>query len=125
MSTDKKKYYIDNKRFEEVILGYKQDKPKYEGELVEMFRLLFTNIYMSFKFKVDFDDAHQDCFILFLKVLANFDKAEGTAFNYFTTVIMNNLRLIYTKNKKYQQKMLEYRKAKGEIDIELDFESEA
>ena len=64
---------------------------------------------MSFKFKVDFDDAKQECFMLVFKTLKNFKPSSGSAFNYFTTVIVNNLKLIYTKNKKYQKKLKDYR----------------
>ena len=63
---------------------------------------------MSFKFKVEYDDAKQDCFVLALKVLKNFTPDKGSAFNYFTTVIVNNLKLIYTKNKKYVEKLNAY-----------------
>ena len=63
---------------------------------------------MSFKFKVDFDDAKQECFMLVFKTLKNFKPKNGSAFNYFTTVIVNNLKLLYTKNKKYQKKLTDY-----------------
>ena len=64
---------------------------------------------VSEEFKVDFDDAKQECFMLSIKVLKNFTREKGSAFNYFTTVIVNNLKLIYTKNKKYQEKMQQYK----------------
>lgn len=118
----KKKHYLDNKRFQEVIFGYKENKEKYETELVEMFTILFTNIFMSFKFAIDKEDAHQDCFILFVKVIENFTPEKGSAFNYFTTVLLNHMKYLYTKNKKYNQKILEYRKEMGDIDITLDFD---
>ena len=63
---------------------------------------------MSYGFAVDLDDAKQDCFVLILKTLGKFKPENGKAFNYFTTVIMNNLRLIYTKNKKYKEKLDAY-----------------
>jgi DNA-directed RNA polymerase specialized sigma24 family protein len=122
--TKKKKHYLNNKRFEEVIFGYQKDKAAYEDELVEMFTLLYTNVFMTFKFNVDKDDAYQECFILFAKVLDKFTPDKGSAFNYFTTVLLNHLRYIYTKNKKYNQKILEYRKEMGDIDINLDFTDE-
>jgi DNA-directed RNA polymerase specialized sigma subunit len=110
----KEKHYINNKRFEELVLNYKTDRPKYELELVETLDLLITNILMSFRFKVDHDDAKQECFVLCLRVLENFSSEKGSAFNYFTTVIINNLKLMFTKNKKYNQKLAEYRKMHGE-----------
>lgn len=100
--------YIDNKRFESVISLYQQDPPAHEEELVEMFDVLITNIISSFNFDVEEDDAKQDCFLLIMKALPNFKKESGSAFNYFTTVIVNNLRLIYSKNKKYWEKLQEY-----------------
>lgn len=108
----KKKHYIDNKKFEETIFNYVENKEDYEAELIEQLDLLITSILISFKFKVDFDDAKQECFVLCLKVLKNFTREKGSAFNYFTTVIVNNLKLMYTKNKKYQEKMQQYRDKK-------------
>ena len=104
-----KPHYINNKHFEEVIHGYSENPSEYEEELVKLLDLLITNILMSFKFKVDFDDAKQECFMLVFKTLKNFKPSSGSAFNYFTTVIVNNLKLIYTKNKKYLKKLQDYR----------------
>lgn len=108
----KKKHYIDNKKFEETIFNYLENPSKYEDELTTQLDLLITSILISFKFKVDFDDAKQECFVLSLKVLKNFTREKGSAFNYFTTVIVNNLKLIYTKNKKYQEKIQQYKDKK-------------
>lgn len=104
----KKKNYINNKEFESIIRGYKNDPELNEDRLVELFDLLIENILQSFRFKVDFDDAKQECFILVFKTLKNFDPDRGAAFNYFTTIILNNLKLIYTKNKKYMEKIVDY-----------------
>jgi|TARA_R110002124_G_scaffold204087_4_gene370545 DNA-directed RNA polymerase specialized sigma subunit len=100
--------YIDNKRFEEIILLYQQDPETYENDLVSLFDLLITNIIESFRFKVDPDDAKQECFALVLKTVKNFKPRKGTAFNYFTTIVVNNLKLMYTRNKKYNQKIENY-----------------
>ena len=108
----KKKHYINNKEFEETIFNYLENREEHEEALIKQLDLLITSILISFKFKVDFDDAKQDCFVLSLKVLKNFTREKGSAFNYFTTVIVNNLKLIYTKNKKYQEKMQEYKDKK-------------
>lgn len=107
------KYYLDNKRFERLIVLYlKHDKKKkkkgpnpHEEELMALFDILISTILESFKFDVDTDDAKQDCFLLIIKKLRNFDPDHGSAFNYFTTIILNNLRLVYTKNKKYDKKI--------------------
>ena len=103
-----KNYYINNEEFERLILLYQQDPKSHEDELVSLFDLLITNIIESFKFKVDPDDAKQDCFALVLKTIKNFKPRKGTAFNYFTTIIVNNLKLIYTKEKKYKNKIDSY-----------------
>ena len=79
-----------------------------------MFDLLIGNIINSFSFKLDFDDAKQECFLIILKTLKNFNKESGSAFNYFTTIILNNLKLLYTKNKKYNEKIDNY------IDLKKD-----
>jgi DNA-directed RNA polymerase specialized sigma subunit len=109
-----KNYYIDNKEFEKIILSYQKDPKNHEEDLVSLFDLLITNIIESFKFKVDSDDAKQDCFALVLKTVKNFKPRKGTAFNYFTTIIVNNLKLMYTREKKYQQKIDNY------IDAKMD-----
>ena len=101
-------FYIDNKRFEKVIKLYISDKKEYEDELMSLFDVLISNIIASFKFSVDTEDAKQECFLLILKTLKNFSPDKGSAFNYFTTIIVNNLKLIYTKNKKYSEKINDY-----------------
>mgnify|MGYP003954685719 CR=1 FL=1 len=110
----KKVYYIDNKRFEELIPLYLVSPSEHEDELISLFDLLITNILESFKFNIDKDDAKQECFLLVLKTLKNFKPSKGSAFNYFTTVIVNNLKLLYTKNKKYENKLIEYQEIKGD-----------
>ena len=108
------KHYIDNKKFGELICLYKKDPKKHEDELFGMFDLLVSNILVGFSFKLDDEDAKQECFLLILKTLKNFNPEMGNAFNYFTTVILNNLKLLYTKNKKYNEKIDAY------IDIKKD-----
>ena len=103
-----KKHYIDNKEFERILLSYQKDPKTYEEELISLFDLLITNIIESFKFKVDHDDAKQECFALIFKTVNKFTPRKGTAFNYFTTIIINNLKFIYSKEKKYQQKIENY-----------------
>jgi len=111
------KNYIDNKHFEKIIKQYLSDQKGNEDELMSLFDLLIDNIINSFNFRIEKEDAKQECFVLILKVLKNFDPAQGSAFNYFTTVIVNNLRLIYTKNKKYKEKLQEYISKKKESDF--------
>ena len=110
----KKVHYLNNKRFEEIIPLYLSNKRDYEDELMELFDLLITNIIEGFKFNIDKDDAKQECFLLILKTLKNFQPSKGSAFNYFTTVIVNNLKLLYTKNKKYEKKINEYQDLRGD-----------
>ena len=81
----RKNHYLDNKRFEKVIEGYLENPSDFEEELVSNLDILITNILKNFKSK------------------------NGSAFNYFTTVIVNNLKLMYTKNKKYVQKLQDYK----------------
>jgi DNA-directed RNA polymerase specialized sigma subunit len=106
--------YIDNDEFERIILLYKEDPKTHEEDLVSVFELLIKNIVESFKFEVDSNDAKQECFALVLKTVKNFKPKKGTAFNYFTTVILNQLKLMYTREKKYKQKIENY------IDIHKD-----
>jgi len=106
------KHYINNDKFEELIRLYKLNPKEHENELFEMFDLLITNILTGFSFKLDEDDAKQECFLLILKTLKNFNPEVGNAFNYFTTIILNNLKLLYTKNKKYVEKIDAYTEIK-------------
>jgi len=39
----------------------------------------------------------------------------GNAFNYFTTIILNNLKLLYTKKKKYAEKIEAYTDMKKDL----------
>lgn len=102
------KHYIDNERFEECIREYLSGNTDVTDELWEMFRLLVDNIMSAFGFDVDREDAAQDCFVLILKVISNFNPDNGSAFNFFTTVIVNQLKLNYTKAKKYSEKIKNY-----------------
>lgn len=111
-----KNQYIDNERFEKIILSYKEDPSSHEEELVSLFDVLIQNILDGFNFKVDPDDAKQECFTLVLKTVKNFKPKKGSAFNYFTTVIINNLKLLYTREKKYNKKIENYMDLKrGEL----------
>lgn len=100
--------YIDNKRFEIVLKRYKRWPRKYEKELVGMLSILIDNIINSFHFNVDREEAKQECYLLCLKVLKNFNRKNGSAFNYFTTIILNNLKLVFSKNKRYREKIEKY-----------------
>lgn len=101
--------YIDNERFEYLIQEYKSGSADVEEELFFLFDTLIDRLIVAFKFNVDHDEAKQECFLLILKVLNNFNKDSGQAFNYFTTVILNNLRLVYSKDKKYKEKLENYK----------------
>ena len=105
--------YIDNKRFEELIQLHKSGCRANENELFGLFDMLIDRLMMTYKFKVDKEEAKQECFLLILKVLNNFNRDSGAAFNYFTTVILNNFRLLYTKNKKYEEKLSTYQEMRN------------
>ena len=109
------KHYIDNNKFEDLIKLYKQEPKEYETELFEMFDILISNILTGFSFNLEEEDAKQECFVLILKTLKNFSPERGNAFNYFTTIILNNLKLLYTKNKKYNEKIDAYTEIKKDL----------
>ena len=101
--------YLDNERFEKVIAGYKSHPSIWEDELIDNFDLLIKNIFDGFKFQgVEFDDVRQDCFLLIFSKIINFSPEKGTAFNFFTTVILNNIRLMYSKEKRQKEKVQAY-----------------
>ncbi len=110
----KKSHYIDNKRFEKLIPLYLESPEEHEEELLGLFDILITNIIESFKFTNEKDDAKQECFLLVLKTLKNFNTKKGSAFNYFTTIIVNNLKFLYTKQKNYEKKLDEYQLRRGD-----------
>jgi len=110
-----RKHYINNSDFERLIKLYKQNPAEHEDPLFEMFDILITNIITGFSFNVDEDDAKQECFLLILKTLKNFNPERGNAFNYFTTIILNNLKLLFTKNKKYAEKIAAYTEIKKDL----------
>ena len=113
--------YLNNERFEKVIAGYKAHPSIWEEELIENFDLLIKNIFDGFKFQgVEFDDVRQDCFLLIFSKLINFSPDKGTAFNVFTTVILNNIRLLYTKEKKQKEKIQAYFTKLSDQNISLD-----
>lgn len=101
--------YIDNDRFEILIKQYQKGNKDIEEELFDMFNVLIDRLLATYRFKVDQEEAKQECFLLILRILGNFNRESGAAFNYFTTVILNNLRLLYTKNKKYLEKIEAYK----------------
>jgi DNA-directed RNA polymerase specialized sigma subunit len=101
--------YLDNERFEKVIAGYKTHPSIWEDELIDNFDLLIKNIFDGFKFQgVEFDDVRQDCFLLIFSKIINFSPEKGTAFNFFTTVILKNIRLMYSKEKRQKEKVQAY-----------------
>lgn len=113
--------YINNERFEKVIAGYKAHPATWEDELIENFELLIKNIFDGFKFQgVEFDDVKQDCFLLIFVKIKNFSPDKGTAFNFFTTVILNNIRLMYSKEKRQKEKvqayLLKLKEQMGDLD---------
>ena len=113
--------YLNNERFEKVIAGYKAHPSIWEEELIENFDLLIKNIFDGFKFQgVEFDDVRQDCFLLVFVKIKNFIPNKGTAFNFFTTVILNNIRLLYSKEKRQKEKVQAYWLKLVEQHIGLD-----
>ena len=104
----KKKNYINNKEFETLIEQYIENPDNVDDRLWELFDLLISNIMDAFQFKVSQEDAKQDCFVLILKTLKNFNTDKGSAFNFFTTIIVNHLKLVYVKNRKYNEKITNF-----------------
>lgn len=100
--------YIDNTRFEELIQVYISGDKGLQDELFASIGLLIDRLMSGYAFRVDREEAKQETFLLILKILKNFKKENGKGFNYISTVILNNLRLIYMKNKRYSEKIRNY-----------------
>lgn len=110
--------YLNNKRFEQLIKLHCSGNYEFQDELMACFDILIGNIIDAFHFKVDKEDAKQECFLLVLRTLRNFKPEHGSAFNYFTTVIINNLKLVATKIKKHKQKLEAYFEIKFGIQVQ-------
>jgi len=104
----KSKHYIDNKRFEYLIKLYLKNPSSCEDELFKLFDLLISNIITGFNFRVEAEDAKQDCFILVLETLTKFKPSKGSAFNYFTTVIINRINKCWKDENRYREKINNY-----------------
>jgi len=104
-------HYLNNDEFEDLIDKYREDPDKYGDDLANMLDTLIVVIYKTWKFTIDLDDAKQDCFIAVFNTIkkGNFKKSKSSAFNYFTSVISNELKTRYKKNKRYYEKIDEYR----------------
>lgn len=113
------KHYLNNDEFEQCIIAYKREPKKHEEEIVYFIDLLILNIYKTYKFQIDYDDARQECFIVALRAIRNFNPTKGSAFNYFTTLVFNTFRSQYKKEDKYTTKLNEYiEKVKEETDFD-------
>lgn len=119
------RHYIDNDRFEEMILRYQalKGKPQHAKEyhevrdaLVSDFILLAENVFRGFNFKlIDKDDALQEGVTVCLQTAEFFDpnrlnkKGEPSkAFNFLTTCCLNHFRQMHRQNKCYLEFKLKY-----------------
>mgnify|MGYP006392223403 CR=1 FL=1 len=74
--------YIDNNKFEELIHSYSNGDLTVQDELFENFGLLIDRLMSGYAFKVDKEEAKQECFLLILKILKNFKKEKGKIQSY-------------------------------------------
>lgn len=106
-------HYIDNGKFESLIQLYQEteDESVRDTLIKDYFYVLAYRIVKSFKFRhVDDDDALQEAVIICFKRIAHFDPARGKAFNFFTTLIVNQLKGLYRKNKNHRDFLWQMRK---------------
>ena len=67
-----------------------------------MFYLIADNLIASQKFAyIDRDNALQDSVMLCLQKVSHFQAKKGACFNFFTSIIFNQLRQNYRTNKSY------------------------
>lgn len=75
-----------------------------QNELAISFYLLTENIVRYRKFNlIDPDDAIQEGVMICFEKLDKFDTSKGKAFNYLTTVLINQLRQLYRSAHNYNQ----------------------
>jgi len=73
-----------------------------QDELTAMYYKLVTNIVGYSKFKlIDPQDSIQDTVMLLLDKTIKFDVSKGKAFNYLSTVVLNNLRQLFRSAKHF------------------------
>jgi hypothetical protein len=72
--------------------------------LTGQFLLLCTRLVERYcaNIVIDHDDSIQDCAMICLKRIDNFQPAKGKAFNFFTTCIIHHLRQLYRTHQSYQ-----------------------
>jgi len=72
------------------------------NKLCDLLTLMATKLVDWVKIKhIEREDAIQECLIVALEKIERFDSSRGKAFNFFTTIMLNNLRSVYRKNKRY------------------------
>lgn len=80
----------------------------------DYFYVLGYRIVKSFKFRnVDDDDALQEAVIICFKRIDHFDPVRGKAFNFFTTLIVNQLKGLYRRNKSHSEFLWQMRKERA------------
>jgi len=111
--TEKNTHYLNNDYLQGLILNHQRHYSptcskylKYStGRLSTALRKLIKNIMNYAKFtSIDEEDATIRCFDKCSSHIENFDPKKGKAFNYFTTIVLNELRTIWEESKKKKRK---------------------
>lgn len=97
--------YLNNEEFEKTLENYLKNPDEHEEKLFQMFDLLINRILDGYFYNGDREDAQQECFLLVIKRLKKFNTDRGSAFNFFTTIIINHLRHLYSKDRRYSEKI--------------------
>lgn len=108
--------YLDNKEFERCIVAYREqpDNKERQNALAVQFYLLATNIVKGFKFaRVEPEDAIQDCVMLCFAKIHRFDPSKGKAFNFCTTMIMNQCKQEYRSAQRRDENKIKFAKHLG------------
>jgi len=91
--------YINNKEFEKLVqhCQLERDDKEANEELCRVFYVLADNILKRYNFnftqKDDVDGIRQDMVLQAFDKLELFDRQRGTAFNWFTTIMLNKIRM--------------------------------
>ena len=98
--------YIDNDEFEELIRMHRASGSDdvLQRIICDFFYVLAYHIIVSAHFNmIDEEDAMQDAVMACFRKMQKFDPERGKAFNFFTTVIFNQMRGMFKTSKSYYQ----------------------
>ena len=86
-----------------------EERLEAESLLTQAFYTLAQNLVRFARFNlIDSDDVEQESVMICFEKIDRFDPSKGKAFNYFTTMTLNNMRQLFRSAKNYNQLKRKY-----------------